>query len=164
MKEIKTLKLAVPYALLVPNPYICCAQNTTSNFKRRLDSVHKMENLTAILPETVKRKRPDEDNGGNRAKRRATLDRRGILSKEVRRLVMDYVIEDMLPLTTMESPAFRKLVNELSAHHVQLSDRKTLSLSIEQACNSMKKQITETLRMFPLQLMSGQFITEVIWV
>ena len=60
-----------------------------------------MENLTAILPETVKCKRSDEDNGGNRAKRQATLDKRGISSKEVRTLVMDYVIEDMLPLTTV---------------------------------------------------------------
>lgn len=124
---------------------LSCARNTTSNFKKHLDSVHKTENLTAILPETVKRKRSDEDNGGNRAKRQATLDRRGISSKEVRTLVMDYVIEDMLPLTTVESPAFRKLVNELSAHHVQLPDRKTLSSCIEQAYNTMMKQITETL-------------------
>ena len=58
---------------------------------------------------------------------------------------MDYVIEDMLPLTTVESPGFRKLVNELSAHHVQLPDRKRLSLCMKQAYNSMMKQITETL-------------------
>ena len=115
---------------------LSCVRNTTSNFKKHLDSVHKMENLIAILPENIKRKRSDEDNGGNRAKRQATLDRRGISSKEVRTLVMDYVIEEMLPLTTVESPAFRKLVSELSAHHVQLPNRKTLSSCIEQAYNS----------------------------
>ena len=124
---------------------LSCAQNTTSTFKKHLDLVHKTENPTAILPETVKRKRSDEDNRGNWAKRQATLDRRGISSKEIGTLVMDYVIEDMLPLTTVESPAFRKLVNELSAHYVQLPDRKTLFLCMEQAYNSMMKQITETL-------------------
>ena len=44
-------------------------RNTISNRKKHQDSVHKTENLTAILPETIKHKRLDEDNRGNRAKR-----------------------------------------------------------------------------------------------
>lgn len=124
---------------------LSCARNTTSNFKKHLDSVHKTANLVAILPETSKRKRSEEDNGGNQAKRQATLDRRGVSSNEVRKLVMEYIIEDMLPLTTVESPAFRKLINELSLCPVQLPDRKTLSSCIEQAYDVMMKKIKETL-------------------
>jgi len=57
---------------------------------------------------------------------------------------MEYIIEDMLPLTTVESPAFRKLVDKLSPRPVQLPDRNTISLCIEQAYDTMMKKIKET--------------------
>ena len=108
---------------------LSCARNTMSNFKKHLDSVHKSVNLVAVLPESVgggKRKRPVGDNGDSGSKRQATLDRKGVSSVEVRKLVTEYIIDDMLPLTTVESPAFKKLVDELSPHPVQLPDRKTI--------------------------------------
>ena len=88
---------------------LSCARNIISNFKKHLDSVHKTANLVAILLETSKHKRSEEDNGGNQTKRQATLDRRGVSSNEVRKLLMEYIIEDMLPLTTVESPGFQKV-------------------------------------------------------
>ncbi|XP_065893472.1 uncharacterized protein [Dysidea avara] len=123
---------------------LSCARNTTSNFKKHLDFVHKTVNLVGILPETVKCKRSVEDDGGSEAKRQATLDKRGV-SSEVRKLVMEYIIDDMLPLTTVESPAFKKLINELSPCPVQLPDRKTLSSYIEQEYDAMMRLIKETL-------------------
>jgi len=123
---------------------LSCARNTTSNFKKHLDSVHKTTSLIAILPQTTKRKR-SEDDEGNQAKRQATLERRAISSEEIRKVVMEYVIEDMLPLTTVESSAFRKLIDKLSPRPVQLPDRKTISLCIEQAYDTMMKKIKETL-------------------
>ena len=33
--------------------------------------------------------------------------------REERSLVAEYVVEDMLPLSTVESPAFRKLVSKI---------------------------------------------------
>ena len=81
---------------------LSCARNTTSNSKKHLDSVHKTVNLVAILSEGVgggKRKRPAGDSC---SKRQATLDRKGVSSVEVRKLVTEYIIDDMLPLTTVE--------------------------------------------------------------
>ena len=68
--------------------------------------------LVASLPESAgggKRKRPvaEGDNGDSSCKRQATLDRKGASSVEVRNLVAQYIIDDMLPLTTVESPAFK---------------------------------------------------------
>ena len=37
-------------------------------------------------------------------------------SVEVRKLVTEYIIDDMLPLTTVESPTLKKLVDELLPH------------------------------------------------
>ena len=127
---------------------LSCARNTTSNFKKHLDLVHKTVNLVAILLEGVggrKRKRPAGDNGDSSSKKQATLDRKGVSSVEVRKLVTEYIIDDMLPLTTVESPAFKKLIDSFSPCPVQLPDRKTISLHIEQAYESMMKKIKENL-------------------
>jgi len=51
----------------------------------------------------------------------------------------------MLPLSTVEFSAFRKLVNKFSPCPVQLSDRKTICSYIEQAYKSIMKKIKETL-------------------
>ena len=64
---------------------------------------------------------------------------------EVRKLVTEYIIDDMLPLTTVESPAFKKLIDSFSLHPVQLPDRKTISSHMEQAYESMMKKIKENL-------------------
>ena len=82
----------------------------TSNFKKHLDSAHKTVNLVAIFPESTKHKRPAGDNGDNMSKQQATLDRRGVSLVEVRKLVTEYIVDDILPLATVESPAFKKLV------------------------------------------------------
>ena len=66
---------------------LSCARNMTSSFKKHLDSVHKTVNLVAIFPESTKRKRPEGDNRDNMFKMQATLDRRGVLSVEVQKLL-----------------------------------------------------------------------------
>lgn len=127
---------------------LSCTRNTTSNFKKHLDNVHKTENLVAILPEErvgVKCKRSAADNGDKVPKKQAILQRRSMSLREVKKVVTEYIIDDMLPLSTVESSAFRKLVNELSPGTVQLPDRKTLSSNIKQAYESMMKKIKETL-------------------
>ena len=105
----------------------------------------------AILPEAaraganVKRKRSAANNGDNAPKKQAILQRRSVSLMEVRKVVTEYIIDDMLPLSTVESSAFKKLVNELSPCPVQLPDRKTLSSHIEQAYESMMRKIKDTL-------------------
>jgi len=77
--------------------------------------------------------------------------------REVWKLVTEYIINDMIPLSTVESSTFRKLVNEFSLCPVQLPDRKTIFSHIEQAYESMMKKSRKPwkeLTMFPLLQMS----------
>lgn len=55
------------------------------------------------------------DESGNKSKQpKLTFSRSEILQpQEIRRLVAEYVVEDMLPLSTVESPAFRKIVSKI---------------------------------------------------
>ena len=125
------------------------ARNTTSNFKKHLDTVHK----TTALVEIESELRPDtadtEDNGcaakrgrnedaeivGSKAKRQCMFVSKGPVS----------VIEDMLPLSTVESPAFRKLVNGISLAQVSLPDRKSFTVHLDKAFDAMNQRVKSTL-------------------
>jgi len=76
--------------------------------KKHLETVHKTVNLVAILPEAIagtKHQRSAGDSEDNDSKKQRTLDRRVVSSQEVRKVVTEYIIEEMLPLSTVESPA-----------------------------------------------------------
>jgi len=51
----------------------------------------------------------------------------------------------MLPLSTVESPSFRKLINALSSTPVQLPNRRSLSSYLEKAFELMIKKVKEAL-------------------
>ena len=92
------------------------ARNTTSNFKKHLETVHKTVVLVPITPETRKRKRSSVDEGEElqrQPKKQSTLTTKASVSPaKMKNLVAEYIINDMLPLSTMESPGFKKLIAE----------------------------------------------------
>jgi len=80
---------------------LSCARNTTSNFKKHLDTVLT---LVAVIPEGSKGKRPTEGEVPRNSKRQATLQARAVSPAAIRGLVAQYIVDDMLPLSTVESP------------------------------------------------------------
>ena len=50
-------------------------------------------------------------------------------------LISEYIIEDMLPLSTVKSQPFRRLISGLSS--TQVPDRKTLTLHLDKAFETM---------------------------
>ena len=135
---------------------LSCARNTTSSFKKHLETVHKTVKLVAVVPEGgegkvgAKCKRTtedDEDEIHRDSKKQATLQRK-VSPVVIRSLVAKYIIDDMLPLSTVESPAFRKLVCGLlstSIQSVEIPNRKSLSSYLQKVYELMVKKIKETL-------------------
>ena len=81
-----------------------------SDYKKHLETVHKTMNLVAILPKGIAgtwSQRSAEDREDNDSTKQRTLDRRVVSSQEVKKIVTEYIIEDMLPLSTVKSPAFK---------------------------------------------------------
>ena len=144
----------------VKNMRMCCtlcspsskplssARNTTSNFKKHLDTVHKTVALVPIVPEgkgTGKRKRSsvdDVDDLQRQSKRQSTLITKALVSPtEIMNRIAEYIINDMLPLSTLESPGFRKLIVEMTSSSVQLPNRKALAMHLDKAYESMISKI-----------------------
>ena len=128
--------------------------------KKHLDTIHK----TTALVEIESELRPDtadtEDNGcaakrgrnedaeivGSKAKRQCMFVSKGPVSlAKTKSLVSEYVIEEMLPLSTVESPAFRKLVNGISLAQVSLPDRKSFTVHLDKAFDEMNQRVKSTL-------------------
>ena len=113
--------LKVRCTLCSGNKTLSCARNTTSNFKKHLSAVHKNAVLVAKeveQPEKRKRRRgTDDHNNDSDPKRQCTLpavlNRNSISVTKMRSLLAEYIVEDMQPLSTVESPAFRKLINSI---------------------------------------------------
>ena len=104
--------------------------------------------LVPIVPEgkrNGKRKRTpvdDVDDFQRQSKRQSTLITKALVSPtEIMNRIAEYIINDMLPLSTVESPSFRKLIVEMISSSVQLPNRKALAMHLDKAYESMISKI-----------------------
>ena len=125
------------------------ARNTTSNFKKHLDTVHKATKLVGKEPAKGKRSREstgaDNDEPPTPAKRQRTLLSQATISPvKLRSLMSEYIVEDMLPLSTVDSPAFRKLFE--GVYSMQIPGRKALTTHLDNVFASMEPKLKESLK------------------
>ena len=64
-------------------------------------------------------------------------------STRLRNLLSEYVIEDVLPLSTVESAAFRKLIGGICS--TQVPDRKSFTAHMDKLYDAMVKKVKEIL-------------------
>ena len=128
------------------------AHNTTSNLKKHLQTVHKTTTLVEKDQEDNSRKRRRGSEGvgeSSQQKHQCMLFNKGMASTAmVCSLISEYVVEDVLPLSTVESPAFRRLISGMSS--VQVPDRKSFTQHLDKAYEEMEKKIKETLESIDL--------------
>ena len=75
----------------------------------------------------------------------ACEQKRNFTSKSKEFSIRVYVIEDMLPLSTLEYPAFRKLVSGISLAQVSLPDRKSFTAHLDKAFDTMDQRVRSIL-------------------
>ena len=118
--------------------------------KKHLNTVHKTITLVALIPgKTGKHKLNSLDEEQRiQAKKQCTLSVSKLNASRLRGLVLEYIIKDILPLLTVGSPAFKRLVCGTagrSSSNVQLPDRKSLTLFLDKGYNSMIAKVKATL-------------------
>ena len=67
----------------------------------------------------------------------------GVPSTRLRNLLSEYVIEDMLPVSTVESAAFRKLIGGICS--TQVPDRKSFTAHMDKLYDAMVTKVKEIL-------------------
>ena len=126
------------------NKTLSGARNTTSNLRKHLNTVRKTTQLVPLTTEneTQTRKRKsvgDDDEQPSQTKRQCTLSltSSSINPSRLQGLVAEYIIEDMFPISTVESPVFSKLVCGVSSSNVQLPSRKSFTMFLDKTYDSM---------------------------
>ena len=109
-RDKDTNNLIVKCTLCVKPKDLSTSRNSTSNLTKHLARCHA--NIKLV---TKKRKQTEDESGEKTAKQqKLTFSHSAMLEpREVRRLVPEYVVEDMLPLSTGESPSFRNIVSKI---------------------------------------------------
>ena len=68
---------------------------------------------------------------------------RDISSTKLRNALFEYIIENMQPLSTVESPAFQKLIGSICPY--RLPDRKSFTQHLDKPYDLMVKKVKEAL-------------------
>ena len=86
-------------------------KNTTSNLKKHLESQHCTIKLREQIPQGGKNQRA----GGPPPPKQQKLDfgAKPVSGGELKKLVGQYVVDEMLPLNTVDSPSFRAIINKI---------------------------------------------------
>ena len=71
------------------------------------------------------------------------LTRNSIPAQKMQSLLSEYIIEDMQPLSTVESPAFCKLISNICT--TQIPDRKSFTQHLDKVYDSMLNKIKQIL-------------------
>jgi len=115
--------------------------NTTSNYKKKhLDTVHNTIKLEAIIPEVLqdrKRKENETDDEQKQSDSKRQCTKTSDSPGTIRTLVEEYIISDMVPLSTVDSPAFKSW----SICSVDMPNKKSLALHLEKAHESMMAKL-----------------------
>ena len=122
------------------------ARNTTSNLKKHLDTIHKATKLVEKEPAATEKRSRDgtEDEGAPATKRQCTFSTKPAISPvKLRSLMSEYIVEDMLPLSTVDSPAFRKLIG--GVYSTQIPGRKALTLHLDKVFVGMELKLKAAL-------------------
>ena len=110
----------------------------TTNLKQHLQSKHK----DVLCGETDKKIKPDIRAAFST---QVVLPKNSDKAKKITKAIAVYVIDDLTPLSTIESSAFRKLINTLEPRYQHLS-RKYLSESLlPKMYNDLTSQLTSEL-------------------
>ena len=116
-----------------------------------MNTVHKMTSLVPLTTEKTRKRKlaSDDDEQQSQTKRQCTLSlmSSSINPSRLRGLVAEYIIEDMLPISTVESPDFSKLVCGISSSNVQLPNRKSFTVFLDKTYDSMITKVKSALKM-----------------
>ena len=144
--------LTVKCKLCPGHKTLSTAWNTTSNLLKHLQSRHKNSKLLARDPrQTGAAESPPDSSptgsprGSPRRKQAKLSFQDGTSKAEVNRLVASYIVEEMLPLSTVESPSFRNILSKIKiiGKGQPTTDRKTFTAYLDNCYKEMEIELKQ---------------------
>lgn len=119
-------------------------KNTTSNLKKHLDKQHATTSLKERAPPGVKEK---DMVGPSPKQMRLDFEAKPTSGAELNRLVGRYVVEEMLPVNTVDSPSFRDIVRRIpTSKGTELPHRTSFASYLDREYSTMEENLRTALR------------------
>lgn len=128
----------VKCTLCLGNKILSSSKCSTSNLKKHLSKMHPHKNITTppeIGEPKAKVMRLDFAFNSSRTN-----------SENVSRLILNYLIADCRPLSTVDSIAFRSLLKGIGGDNIAIPARKTLTHKLDERFCEMNAKICENLQ------------------
>ena len=119
-------------------------KNTTSNLRKHLDKQHSTTKLTEQVP-------PTQDTGERGPSPRPSKQRKldfgvKVSGAELNRMVGNYVVEEMLPVNTVDSPSFRAIISKIpTSNDAGLPHRTCFSSYLDKQYETMETNLKAAL-------------------
>uniref|UniRef100_A0A3P9C291 HAT C-terminal dimerisation domain-containing protein n=1 Tax=Maylandia zebra TaxID=106582 RepID=A0A3P9C291_9CICH len=128
--------ISVRCTLCIGRKLLSTSKNSTSNLSKHLARCHKNVKLTENPQD------PLTDVTAVKLDVRAT----GLSAAELKKLVAAYIVEDMLPISTVDSESFRRIVEKIPTKSgVKLPQRKSFVGYLEREYDKMNSNLKATL-------------------
>lgn len=139
----KDKNISVKCTLCPGDKCLSTAANSMSNLSKHLSAQHGNTKLVAKDPahrsfEGVTHHQPTPPK---QAKLFSSLGAQQVTQNEMNRLVAGFIVEDMLPLSTIESPRFRKILDKIPATRKPTSESKTFSHYMDKCYSDMESKL-----------------------
>lgn len=126
------------------NKVLSSYKNTTSNLKKHLESQHRTVKLTAQVPPGGAKLRAERPPPPKQQK--LDFGAKPVSGEELKKLVGQYVVEEMLPLNTVDSPSFRAIINKIpTTINAELPHRTAFSSYMEKEYAVMESNLKAAL-------------------
>ncbi|KAI2647786.1 E3 SUMO-protein ligase ZBED1 [Labeo rohita] len=123
-------------------------KNTTSNLKKHLESQHATVKLSERVPPGGAKQRAVTAAEGLPPPKQQKLDfsTKPVSGGELKKLVGQYVVEEMLPLNTVDSPSFRAIIKKIpTTVNAELPHRTSFSSYLEEEYAEMERNLKAAL-------------------
>uniref|UniRef100_A0A8C1TVX2 HAT C-terminal dimerisation domain-containing protein n=1 Tax=Cyprinus carpio TaxID=7962 RepID=A0A8C1TVX2_CYPCA len=139
----KDKNISVKCTLCPGDKCLSTAANSMSNLSKHLSAQHGNTKLVVKDPahrsfEGVTHHQPTPPK---QAKLFSSLGAQQVTQNEMNRLVAGFIVEDMLPLSTIESSRFRKILDKIPATRKPTSESKTFSHYMDKCYSDMESKL-----------------------
>uniref|UniRef100_A0AAZ1XEJ3 BED-type domain-containing protein n=1 Tax=Oreochromis aureus TaxID=47969 RepID=A0AAZ1XEJ3_OREAU len=144
----KDFNIKVRCTLCVGEKVLSTFKNTTSNLKKHLESQHGTVKLTERVPPSGPKQRAVTSAEGPTHPKQQKLDfgAKPVSDEELKKLVAQYIVEEMLPVNTVDSPSFRAIIKKIpTSVNAELPHRTTFTSYLEKEFTEMERNLKAAL-------------------
>uniref|UniRef100_A0AAZ1XBT5 BED-type domain-containing protein n=1 Tax=Oreochromis aureus TaxID=47969 RepID=A0AAZ1XBT5_OREAU len=144
----KDFNIKVRCTLFVGEKVLSTFKNTMSNLKKHLESQHGTVKLTERVPPSGPKQRAVTSAEGPTPPKQQKLDfgAKPVSDEELKKLVAQYIVEEMPPINTVDSPLFRPIIKKIpTSVNAELPHRTAFTSYLETEFTEMERNLKTAL-------------------